>query len=250
RDNSGWELYRVAEDFAECNNVADQYPEVLQELISTWYVEAGKHGVLPLDGPNPARFATPRPQIATDLERYIYYPDTQSVPESAAVKVLNRPHVIAAVVDIPKGGAEGVLLSHGGNSGGYTLFVQDGKLHYLHNYVGSQHFLLTSDEEVPIGHVILSYEFEVSGPPDLKNGRGAPGVGKLFFNEKLVGQMELPVTMPLTISIDEGLTCGRDPGSPTTDLYQPPFVFTGTLHRVAVDVSGERIEDHEAEIRM
>ena len=123
RDQHGWELYHVAEDFAECHNVADQHPEVLQELISGWYVEAGKYNVLPLDGPNPARFSTPRPQLAGARERYVYYPNTQSVPESVAVKVLNRPHVIAALVDIPGGGAEGVLLSHGGNSGGYTLFV-------------------------------------------------------------------------------------------------------------------------------
>ena len=62
--------------------------------------------------------------------------------------------------------------------------------------------------------------------------------------------MELPVTMPITISIDEGLTCGQDPGSSVSEAYGPPFAFTGTLHRVVVDVSGERIEDHEAEIRM
>jgi len=250
RDRDGWELYHVSEDFAENHNVADQNPDVLQEMIAMWYVEAGKYNVLPVEGPDPTRFAADRPTIAQDQDRFIYYPGTQAVPENAAAKVLNRSHVISAVVDIPKAGAEGVLLSHGGSSGGYTLFVMDGKLHYVHNYVGIEEFHLISDEDVPQGRAVLSYEFEVAGPPDIPNGKGTAGVGKLYINEKQVGQMELPYTMPITISIDEGLSCGEDPGSPTTPLYQPPFAFTGTLHRVAVDVSGERIEDHEAEIRL
>ena len=102
RDKNGWELYRVSDDVAENHNVADQHPEVLQELITMWYVEAGKYNVLPIDGPDQARFAAERPQIAKDRDRYIYYPGTQTVPESSAARVLNRPHVIAAVVNIPE----------------------------------------------------------------------------------------------------------------------------------------------------
>ena len=97
---------------------------------------------------------------------------------------------------------------------------------------------------------MLSYQFELTGPPDLRVGRGTPGRGTLFINEAPVGSMELPYTMPITISIDEGLTCGQDTGSPTSDLYVAPFAFTGDLHRVMVDVTGERIQDHEAEIRI
>ncbi len=250
RDKNGWELYRVAEDFSENHNVADQHPEVLKELIALWHVEAGKYNVLPIDGPDLARFTTERPQIAQGRERYIYYPGTQSVPENVAAKTLNRPHVLAALVDIPEGGAEGVLLAHGSSSGGYVLFVKDGRLQYVHNYVGIEQFHVISEEAVPEGRSILSYEFEVTTPPDLQHGKGAAGVGKLFINEKPVGQMELPVTMPIVIGIAGGLTSGRDPAPTVADLYKAPFPFTGTLHRVIVDVSGERIEDHEAEIRL
>jgi len=250
RDRHGWELYRVTEDVAENHNVAEQHPEMLQELITMWYVEAGKYNVLPIHGPDQARFAAQRPQVAGERDRYIYYPGTQTVPESSAVRILNRPHVIAAVVDIPEGGAEGVLLAHGGGSGGYSLFVDDGRLRYIHNYLGIERFHLVSEEPVPEGRSVLSYQFEPSAPPDLANGKGTPGTGTLFINDKPVGSIELPVTMPITISIDEGLTCGKDPGSPVADTYQAPFPFTGTLHRVAVDVTGERIQDHEAEIRL
>ncbi len=108
----------------------------------------------------------------------------------------------------------------------------------------------TSSPPVPEGRSLLSYQFEVTGPPDLANGKGTPGTGTLFINEKPVGSMKLPCTMPITISIDERLTCGKDSGSPVADIYEAPFLFTGTLQRVAVDVSGERIQDHEAEIRL
>jgi len=249
RDQNGWELYRVSDDVAENHNVADQHPAVLQELITLWYVEAGRYNVLPIDGPDQARFAAERPQLSGERERYIYYPGTQTVPESAAAKVLNRPHVIAALVDVPAGGAEGVLLSQGGGSGGYVLFVQDGKLHYVHNYVGSEQFHVVSEKPVPEGSSVLSYQFEPSGTPDLTVGKGAPGTGTLFINEEPVGSTELPYTVPFLVSIDEGLTCGIDTGSPVADLYQAPFPFTGTLHRVAIDVSGERVQDHETEIR-
>jgi arylsulfatase A-like enzyme len=250
RDRDGWELYRVTEDASERHDVAEAHPEILQELIALWYVEAGKYNVLPITGPDQMRFAAERPQLSQERDRSVYYPGTQTVPESAAAKVLNRAHVIAAVVDIPDGGAEGVLLSHGGSAGGYVLFVKDNHLHYVHNYVGSEHFHVTSTEPVSTGRAVLSYQFEVTGPPDLRVGRGTPGKGTLFINEEPVGSIKLPYTMPITISIDEGLTCGQDTGSPTSDLYVAPFAFNGTLHRVIIDVTGERIQDHEAEIRI
>jgi len=229
--------------------VAAKHPAVLQELIALWYVEAGKYNVLPITGPDQARFAAERPQPARERDRYIHSPGTQTVPGGAAVNVLNRSHVIAAVVDVPEGGAEGVLLTQGGGPGGYVLFVQDNKLHYVHNYVGSEQFHVVSEKPVPEGRSVLSYQFEVSGPPDLAVGKGTPGTGTLFINDEPVGSIEIPYTIPLIISIDEGLTCGRDTASAVVDTYEPPFSFTGTLHRVAVDVSGERIQDHEAEIR-
>jgi arylsulfatase len=249
-DAKGWELYHVETDVTEAHNVAGEYPEVLQELVTLWYAEAGRYHVLPIDGRGVQRFADPRPEIGGERARYVYFPGTQGVPENTAVKVLNRSHVIAAVVDIPEGGAEGVLLSHGSNVGGYALFVKENRLHYVHNYVGVREFHLVSTETVPEGRVVLSYQFERTGEPDVRNGKGAPGTGRLYFNERPVGEMEVPVTVPILIGLGGGLCCGRSRGSPITDLYRPPFAFTGTIHRVAVDVSGERIEDHEAEIRM
>jgi len=249
-DASGWELYNVNEDFAEVLNVADQHPEILQELITLWYVEAGKYNVLPIDGSGPQRFAEPRPQLSPAMTRYTYFPGLQSVPHNAAARVLNRAHSITADAQIPPGGAEGVLLADGDNQGGYSFFVKNKKLHHVHNYVGDQEFLVSSTEEIPEGKVSLRYEFEPTGEPDIRSGKGTPGRSQLYINGKLVGDLDLPVTIPIQTGLGQGIVVGRHHGSPVTDAYNPPFEFTGTINSVVVDVSGDLIQDSEVQIRM
>jgi arylsulfatase A-like enzyme len=248
-DAHGWELYRVDEDFSESRDVADQHPEILREMIHRWYVEAGRYNVLPLDSRGTPRLAEQRPRVDGARRHHVYFPNTSAVPENVAVRVLNRPHSITAEVDIPPGGAEGVLLSHGGISGGYTLFVKDRKLHYVHNYVGARELHLESTEEVPEGRSELRFEFQPTGEARIPEGKGTPGLGRLHVNGRLVGEGDLPVTLPLTVGLGGGLACGRDQGSPVSSLYQPPFAFTGTLHRVVVEVAGEPLRDAEAEMR-
>ncbi|MGL4649872.1 MAG: sulfatase-like hydrolase/transferase, partial [Caldilineaceae bacterium] len=242
-DAHGWELYHVAEDFAETHNVAAENRAKLIEMIATWYVEAGKHNVLPIDGRAMQRYAEERPQIAGARTSYTYYPHTQSVPNNAGAKLLNRPHSITAFVEVPEGGAEGVLVSHGGYDGGYSFYMQDGKLHYVHNFVTRHIFHFESTVEVPPGSHELRYEFEVSGAPEITKGKGAPGVGQLYIDGTLVGQMELPVTTPISYGLSGGIVCGADPGSTVTLAYKAPFAFTGLLHKVVIDVSGELIRD-------
>jgi arylsulfatase len=196
------------------------------------------------------RLGDPRPQIAIDRKRYSYYPGTQSVPSNAAVNILNRAHSIEIDADIPKEGAEGVLLSHGGNDGGYSFYVQGGKLHYAYNYVADTLFHVESTEKVPTGRHKLRYEFEVTGKPDLAKGLGAPGRGQLYIDGKLVGQFDLPKTIGICVGLGAGVTAGADPGSPVTTGYTPPFTFTGTIHSAIVDVSGNLIKDTEAEMRV
>ena len=178
-----------------------------------------------------------------------YYPHTQAVPEGVCAKVLNRPYSITADVEIPKGGAEGVLLSAGTVQGGYTFYVKDGKLRYAYNYVGSNLYRIESNTEIPEGRHKLGFEFELTGKPDIPHGKGAPGLGKLYIDGKLAGQGEIPLTMPLALGLGSGIIAGADSGAPVTPDYRPPFEFTGTLYSVTVDVSGELIEDKEAAMR-
>jgi len=249
-DANDWELYHVAEDFAENHDVAAENRPRLIEMIAQWYVEAGKYNVLPVDGRGQQRFADPRPEIASARNSYTYYPGTQEVPANAAPKIINRPHSITADVEVPSGGAQGVLISQGGIDGGYTFFVKDGKLQYVYNYVARSFYHVESNVDVPEGPHQLRYEFEVTGKPDILKGKGAAGRGQLYIDGDLVGQVEMPVTNPIMLGLASGVVIGADPGSPVTlEHYQGPFPFTGTVNAVTIDVSGDLIEDDEATMR-
>lgn len=248
-DAKHWELYHVEKDFAENYDIADQHRAKLIELIAQWYVEAGKYNVLPIDGRGVLRVVEERPQIAVDRTSYTYYPGTQPVPPNAAARVLNRPHSITADVEIPAGGAEGVLLAHGGVDGGYAFYIKNDKLHWVHNYVARDYYHVESVELVPEGHHQLRFEFEVTGQPDIAKGKGTPGRAQLYIDGKLVGNADVPVTTPIAIGLTSGVRCGSAPGAPVTPDYEPPFEFTGKIHSVTVDVSGELIQDDEAEMR-
>ncbi len=248
-DATGWELYHVAEDWCENHDVADQHRDKLIEMIAQWYVEAGRYNVLPVDGRGQQRFAEPRPVIAKDRSRYVYFPGTSEVPPNAAPKIMNRPHTVTALVDVPDEGAEGVLVSQGGVDGGFTFYVQDGRLRYSYNYVADQFFDVVSDSDVPAGRHALSFEFAPTGEPRPREGIGAPGTITLFVDGRSIGSGELPVTIPITLGLASGVSVGADTGAPVIDGYAPPFSFTGTLERVVYDVSGAHVVDHEAEIR-
>jgi len=127
-DEKGWELYDLTKDPTETNNLAEKERARLIAMIGMWYAEAGKYNVLPIDGRTTLKFAEPRPQLSVNRDKYTYYAGTQVIPGNAAANVLNRPHSVTAEVEIPKGGAEGVLYSMGGNDGGFAFYVKDGKL--------------------------------------------------------------------------------------------------------------------------
>ena len=192
---------------------------------------------------------TARPQLAVERKSYTYYPGTQAVPSNAAVNTLNRPYSITVDAEIPKEGAEGVLLSHG-NDGGFSFYLQGGKLHYAYNNVADTHYHFESNQSVPAGRHKLRYEFETRGKPDLAKGLGAPGRGQLYIDGKLVGQLELSKTIGTCMGLGGGVVAGADPGAPVTSNYQPPFAFTGTIYSAVVDVSGELIKDEESTMRV
>jgi arylsulfatase len=215
-----------------------------------WYVEAGKYNVLPIDSRGPLRFADPRPQIAVDRKQYVYYPGTQMVPMNAAPRLVNAAHSLSVHANVPKGGAEGVLCSMGGNDGGFALYVQDGKLTYGYNYVADQRFKVQSDKPIPEGDHIFSFQFTPTGKPDIAKGKGVPANIKLFVDGKPIGSGDLPVTIPISLGLAAGVSVGADNGSPVMTDYKPPFAFTGTVKKVLVDVSGEAVEDKEAKMKM
>jgi arylsulfatase len=249
-DAKGWELYNLKEDFAETSNLADKERDRLIAMIGMWYVEAGKYNVLPIDSRGTQRFAEQRPQIAVDRKKYVFYPGTQMVPGNAAPRLINVPHSVSVYANVPKGGAKGALFSMGGNDGGFSFYVQDGRLTYGYNYVADKRFKVQSDGTIPEGDHIFSFEFTPTGEPDIPKGKGVPAKITLFVDGKPVGSGDLPVTIPLQLGLAAGVCVGADAGSPVMTDYPTPFRFTGTVKKALVDVSGEPVEDKEAKMRM
>ena len=188
-------------------------------------------------------------RLGTQQRNRIYRPGTQTLPFFVGPKVVNRLHAITADAEIPAGGAEGVLLCQGSGVGGWSFYVKDGRLCYAHNYVARATYHVHAPDALPAGRHQLRFEFEPTGTPDLAQGKGSPGWAQLYLDGQLIAQDEFPVTTPVAFN-PGGLTCGANPGSAVTADYRAPFPFTGTLHTVTIDLSGDLITDTEAEMRM
>ena len=249
-DEKGWELYNLNEDFTETNNLAGKERGRLIAMIGMWYVEAGKYKVLPIDSRGTQRLAEERPRIAEGRKRYVYYPDTQVVPDNSGPRLIGIAHSISVHANVPKGGAEGALLSNGGVDGGFSLYVQGGKLIYGYNYVAERHFKVQSDKPIPEGDHIFSVQFAPTGPADIPKGKGVPAKITLLIDGAPVGSGDLPVTIPLSIGLAGGVCVGRDAGSPVMPNYKSPFAFTGTVKKVLVDITGEAVEDKAAQMKV
>ncbi|MGW9632132.1 arylsulfatase [Agromyces sp. NPDC055520] len=243
-----WELYHTEVDRAELHDLAAEHPEKVRELVNLWFAEAGRNQAFPLDDRSALEIIlTPRPVLSPPRERYVYFPDTADVPESQSVNIRNRSFVIGALVDLPAPGAEGVLFAQGSRFGGHALYVKDGRLHYVNNFVGALEQRVDATEDLPTGqNLILAASFEKEG----EEGHVATGTLTLFYGERAVGDGPIR-TQPGKFSLaGEGLAVGRDSGAPVTDDYPgtAPWAFTGgVIRRVRVDVSGEPFIDLERE---
>jgi arylsulfatase A-like enzyme len=239
-DDDVWELYHVDVDPSECHDLADREPERLRMMIDLWWQEAERFQVLPLDN-------SPFDLIFGDdadrhrrRTRYVYRPGSGPVGESVAVNVRNRSHLITADVEIPDGGAEGVLLAQGSGMGGYSLFVADGRLHYVHNFVAQRLDRVSSTVPVTAGARTLGVRFDRTGEH--------AGVATLLVDGAEAGRLEIPSFTPTRWSTTgEGLCCGLQFGLAVTPEYRTPFRFTGTLRRVTVTVDGPEFIDPQAE---
>jgi arylsulfatase len=242
-DEDTWELFHVAEDFSECHDLAATHPEKLKELQDLWWREAERYHVLPLDNRPGVAIMDPAPTGLPERTRYVYRPNSGMVPEAVAVDVKRRSHTITAEVEIPDAGAEGVLLAQGGILGGYTLFVQDGRLQYVHNLVGRREDHLAAPGPLPTGRHTLGFAYDCADP-------WAGGRMRLLVDGETVAEGEIRRFTPVRFSImGAGITCGYDGASAVTARYRGPFPFTGTIEQVVVDVAPDRPVDYDAEVR-
>jgi arylsulfatase len=234
-----WELYDVAADPSECRDLAATHPENLRELQAMWTREAERYGALPLQAIRV--FGHGRPPIVPPSDRLVLRPGAAPLPEELAPALKLRPHHVVARIEIPDGGAEGVLLAQGGRFGGFALYLLDGRAHYTYNFAGLGETTLSS-EPIPPGRHVVGVQ--------LTPARGIAMEAELAVDGTVVARAKIPRTTPFRFALHgEGMCCGYDDGTPVAAAYASPFRFTGVLHDVTIDVSGAAVVDHMAEVR-
>jgi arylsulfatase len=232
-DQDRWELYHIDEDFSQANDLAAKHPDKVAELRRLFWEEAEKYHVTPLMG-GLASFYGFLPPTAS-RQTFSFYPGTENISSGMTPPIYNRSFTITADLEVPAGGAEGVIVANGDFLGGFSLYVQGGKLHYTYSFLGLKADTLTSSQPLPIGKVAVRYEFTADTPGKLGTG----GQGRLFINGKPVGGNRLEHSVPLRFSSYAGMDIGRDNGDPVSPSYpaQSPFPFTGGIGKVVFDVA-------------
>jgi len=231
-----WELYHVAEDFSQANDLAASEPAKLAELQELFLEEAVKYDVLPLDDRVFERLNAAiagRPDLMGGRTSLTLYPGMTGMMENAFINVKNRSHSITAEVEIPAGGGEGVILAQGGRFAGWSLYMKDGRVSYVHNWVGKEHYTVTAPQPVPAGRATIRYEFAYEGGDEA----GMGGTGTLYVNGEQVAQGRIERTTPFLFSADETADVGVDEATPVTpDYAERHNEFNGTIATVTVEL--------------
>ena len=229
-ENDEWELYNVAEDFSETNNLAEENPEKLAEMIAIFDEEAWKYNVYPLYDDMIQRLGAQQDRLFGDQTEFVYFsPGAVRIAEKSSAPVKNRAHSIETQIDV-QGEEDGVIVAVGGMTGGYSMFIKDNRLYYDYNFLDGVHYTLQSPP-LPLGKVDLKFNF-------IKT-QDFGGIGELYVNGEKVDEIEMPQMHVATYSLAETFDVGRDTGTQVTDLYSGISKFNGELDRVIITVSDE-----------
>jgi arylsulfatase len=222
-DQDRWQLFHVAEDFSESEDLAEKHPAKLEELKQLFDQQAREYNVYPLYDDMLQRLAKQQDRLFGDRTTFTYYfPGAVRIAEKVSPPIKGRSHTIVTQLDV-KGGEQGVIVACGGFTGGYTLFVKDSRLYYDYNFLDGVHYVL---ESPPLAKGKNDIEFE------FVHTRNFAGTGELFVNGRSVGKVDMPKTHPATFSLSETFDVGRDNGTQVSTLYTGEFPYTGTLDKV------------------
>jgi arylsulfatase A-like enzyme len=239
-DDFPWELYNVTDDFSQSRNVAKDNPKKLQDLQDLFLIEAAKYNVLPIDSSFAER-ANPslRPGFNSGRTDFTYYSGMIRIPEANAPDIKNKSFHIAADVEVPQSGADGILATQGGRFGGWALLVLDGKPMFAYAYSnqdGARYpnqakskTRIGATEKLTPGKHTVAFDFKYDG-----GGIGKGGQGILSVDGKTLAEGRIEKTVPFRFSLDESFDIGEDTGTPVIDEYDAkmPFKFTGNLQQV------------------
>ncbi len=241
-DDDVWELYHVANDVSETEDLAREHPERLIELTELWWAEAERNQVLPLDNRILWALVHPKPDVRRDRASFRYFQNGAQVPESVAVNVRNRSHAITVDVTVTDGSIpEGTLLALGSVLGGWSLQFRAGRPRYVHNLYGKEVHVIGSNAVIGPGSHTVRYEFT--------KDEGMGGTGVLSCDGRIVAEGEIVRFTPQAFNgVGAGLTCGYEWGPAVGDGYAAPDRFNGVIDRALVETTGPVVRDPMAEV--
>jgi arylsulfatase A-like enzyme len=246
-----WELYNIADDYSQYNDIAANNPDKLHELKALFLTEAAKYQVLPLDNSILPRIVTPRPSATAGKTIFTYSGENAGIPLGNAPSILDKDYTITAEITVPTGGAEGMIATLGGRFGGYALYLLKGKPVFVYNLLDLERYRweagvggrdLFSDALKPGKHTIV-FDFKYNGP-----GPGKGGTGVLTADGKLVAAKTIPHTIPILMTIDETFDIGSDTRTAVDDSYKLPFRFTGKIDKLTFKLGPEQMTSNEQKL--
>ena len=245
--NYPWELYDLRNDWTQYDDVAAKNPAKLKEMQDLFWKEAQKYQVLPLDSSVAGRLVTPRPSLSAGRTSFTWTRPITGTPNGDAPSVLNTSYNFKADVEIPQGGAEGMLITQGGRFGGYGFYVLKNKPVFLWNLVDLKRVRWEGPELTPGKHQIeFDFKYDGLGAATMLfgdySGIGAGGTGVLKVDGNAVATEKMEHTLPFILQWDEALDIGSDTGTPVDDDdYSTPFTFTGKLNKIALNIDRPKL---------
>jgi arylsulfatase len=250
--NQVLELYDLNTDFSQSQNIADKHPEKVKNMKDLFIAEAKKYQVLPLDASVAARIVAPRPNITAGRTEFVYTHPMVGLPQGDSPFILNSSYTITAEIDVPAGGAEGMILTSGGRFAGYGFYLLGGKPVFLWNLVNLERIKWEGKDALSPGKHILEFDFKYDGLGvgtlafNNMSGLGRPGTGTLSVDGKVVQTQAMPKTLPMILQWDESFDIGSDTLTGVNDAdYKPPFPLTAQLNKLTIKVNRPTLTEED-----
>jgi len=246
-----WELYDLRKDWTQCDDVAAKNPAKLKEMQALFMQQAKMYQVLPLDTTVVTRLLTPRPSLTAGRNVFVWTVPMTGVPYGDAPVLLDSSYNFKVDVEIPQGGAEGMLITTGGRFGGYGFYVLKNKPVFLWNLVDLKRIKWEGPELTPGKHVLeFDFKYDGLGMGTLMfnnfSGVGRGGTGVLKVDGQEVARQTMERTIPFILQWDESMDIGSDTLTGVNDAdYQPPFTFTGKLNKVTLTIDRPQLSPED-----
>jgi arylsulfatase len=253
-NNQVFQLYHLTENFNQSDDIAAQNPKKVKELRAKFLAEAKKYQVLPLDASVAARVVAPRPNITAGRTEFVYTQPMVGLPQGDSPFLLDASYTITADITVPKGGAEGMILTSGGRFAGYGFYLQEGKPTFLWNLIDLKRIKWQGPDALAPGKHTIEFDFDYEGlglgtlAYNNMSGLGRPGTGTLKVDGKVVQTIKMERTLPMILQWDESFDIGSDTLTGVNDAdYKPPFTLTAKLNKLTITV--DRPQLSEADIK-